>query len=146
MTDLKSLASKFWNDQTGFVISAELVLISTLLVLGLIVGLTSVQTAVVGELGDVGTAIGSLNQSYQYHGFVKTNRITGGDVSAFTAGSAFHDLRDLCDNNSQAMSCALSAGTVKPLPEAEAPHDHHSEKHHAKKKDKGKSRKNDRAE
>jgi len=35
------------NDEAGFVVSAELVLIATLLVIGLIVGLSEVQHSVV---------------------------------------------------------------------------------------------------
>ncbi|QDT57491.1 hypothetical protein Pan44_55600 [Caulifigura coniformis] len=57
------------RDERGFVITAELVLISTVLVLGLVAALSAVKAAVAGELGDVANAIGSLNQSYYTHGF-----------------------------------------------------------------------------
>ena len=64
----------FWNDESGFIVSAELVLVATIVVIGLLVGLVEVQWGVVGELNDVGDAIGSLNQSFQFCGFsvVKT--------------------------------------------------------------------------
>ncbi len=116
MSRAKSLVLCFWNDQSGFVLTAELVLISTLLVLGLIVGLTSVQSAVVGELSDVGAAIGSLNQSYYYNGFVSRKAFHDCGVKAFTAGSAYQDLRDECDADlaGASMSCAGS----DPMPEA----------------------------
>ena len=42
------------NDEAGFIVSAELVLIATILVIGLIVGLSSIQHAIVQELNDVG--------------------------------------------------------------------------------------------
>jgi hypothetical protein len=119
MSRAKSLVLCFWNDQTGFIISAELVLISTLLVLGLIVGLTSVQSAVVGELNDVGAAIGSLNQSYSYNGFVSRKSFGECGIKAFTAGSAFQDLRDECD--AELAGQALNCGTTDPLPEAANP-------------------------
>jgi hypothetical protein len=117
----------FWKDQTGFVLTAELVLISTLLVLGLIVGLTAVQSAVVGELNDVGAAIGSLNQSYYYNGFLSQKGCHGlgfragygGGVRAFTSGSAFQDHRDECD--ADVAGQALSCGTTAPLPESANP-------------------------
>ena len=38
---------KLWNDEAGFVVSAELVLIATILVLGMIVGLSEVQHGLV---------------------------------------------------------------------------------------------------
>jgi len=57
------------RDERGFVISAELVLISTVLVLGLAVALSAVKTALAGELSDVAGAIGKANQTYYTHGF-----------------------------------------------------------------------------
>jgi hypothetical protein len=57
------------RDERGFVISAELVLISTVLVLGLAVALSAVKTALAGELSDVAGAIGKVNQTYYTHGF-----------------------------------------------------------------------------
>ena len=55
---------KIWNDERGFVNSAELILIATLAVLGLIVGLATFRDAVTQELADTGAAIGNVNQSY----------------------------------------------------------------------------------
>lgn len=63
------LTKQFWHDQAGFVISAELVLISTVLVIGLVTGLTCLRNAVNDELSDVACAITSLDQSYCYTGF-----------------------------------------------------------------------------
>ena len=122
MSRTKALLRQFWHDQSGFVLTAELVLISTLLVLGLIVGLTEVQTAVVGELADVGTAIGSLNQSYSYRGMISQSTFFDCGVKAYTAGSAFNDLRDECDID-LAMSCAFSLGSTSPMPESHIDHE-----------------------
>lgn len=141
MSRAKSLVLCFWTDQTGFIISAELVLISTILVLGLIVGLTSVQSAVVSELNDVGAAIGSLNQSYSYNGFASRKAFYGSGIcacglKAFTAGSAFQDLRDECDADMAGQ--ALVCGT-DPLPEAANPslkHKHEGDKDQPKRSDK----------
>jgi len=90
------------NDEAGFIISAELVLVATILVIGLIVGLSEVQHAVVQELNDVGDAIGNLNQSYYFSGFSKRDF---GVLHAFTRGSAFADQRDDCDNNQCDIAC-----------------------------------------
>ncbi len=72
----------FWNDESGFVISAELILVATILVLGLIVGLSSLQTALVYELNNLAWAFGSLNQSYFVPGFF-------GCKGTFKYGSSF---------------------------------------------------------
>ena len=79
-----------FNDENGFVVSAELILVSTIVVLGLIVGLTEVRQAVSEELEDVASAIGAMNQSYSYSG-LKTSK------SCFS-GSRFFDDRDFCDS------------------------------------------------
>ncbi|MCA8998743.1 MAG: hypothetical protein KDA80_17215 [Planctomycetaceae bacterium] len=85
-------------DEAGFVVSAELVLIATIVVIGLIVGLSEVQHAVVSELNDVANSVGSLNQGYMYTGF-SSHKQDGRLKSAFS-GSSFHDGVDACDNNS----------------------------------------------
>lgn len=92
-----------WNDDAGFIISAELVLVATLLVIGLIVGLSEVQHAVVSELNDVADAIGELNQSYSFSGFNKCD--LGNRIHAVTYGSDFEDQRDDCDNNQCDIAC-----------------------------------------
>ncbi|MCA9076086.1 MAG: hypothetical protein KDA93_13745 [Planctomycetaceae bacterium] len=92
------------HDESGFIVSAELVLVATLLVIGMIVGLSEVQHAVVQELNDVGDAIGNLNQSYCFSGFSKKAQF-GGGVKAYTRGSIFTDSRDECDNNQCDLDC-----------------------------------------
>lgn len=96
---------KLYADEVGFIISAELILIATLLVIGLIVGLSEIQHAVVSELNDVGDAIGNLNQSYFFSGFSKAKQNNGGGFSAYTRGSAFADEIDECDMNQCDIDC-----------------------------------------
>jgi hypothetical protein len=91
------------RDEAGFIISAELVLVATLLVIGLVVGLSEIQYAVAQELNDVADAIGALNQSYCFSGF-SACKSNGGLKSAF-AGSAFSDSVDECDNNQCQIAC-----------------------------------------
>ena len=64
LTTLRQLA----QDDAGFIVSAELVLISTIAVLGLIVGLSEVALNINNELEDVGSAFASIKQSYSYEG------------------------------------------------------------------------------
>lgn len=84
-----TLFAALLNDEAGFIVSAELVLVATIGVIGLIVGLTEVAWGVNQELEDVGAAVGAINQSYAYQG-------TAG-CKAIVAGSKFGDAYDDCD-------------------------------------------------
>jgi len=78
--------------QAGFVVTVELLLITTILGLGLITGFVKVRDQVISELNDSGAAIGAINQSYQVVG---TQWITaGGDNPATVSGFAFNDSID----------------------------------------------------
>jgi Flp pilus assembly pilin Flp len=77
------------NDEAGFVVSAELVLIATICVLGLIVGLSEVALNINNELEDVGSAFTCLSQSYNADG-------TCGH-KGWTAGGGYRDEAEFCD-------------------------------------------------
>jgi len=79
-----------WCDDRAFVVSTELVLIATILVIGMVVGLTTARDQVVQELADVAAAASRAEQAFSFSG------ITGHSASA--AGSAFDDTVDFCDN------------------------------------------------
>lgn len=96
------MLTRLLQDDRGFIVSAELVLVATLLVIGLIVGLSEIQHAVVAELNDVGDAIGSVNQSYRFTGFSK---MKNGGTSSYTRGSRFVDTMDECDNDQCMLDC-----------------------------------------
>ncbi|MBI1246468.1 hypothetical protein GC197_01330 [bacterium] len=55
---------KLWHDEGGFVNSTELIFLTTIAILGLIVGFTAMRDSVVQELGDSAAAVGQFNQSY----------------------------------------------------------------------------------
>ena len=103
----------FWKDESGFLVSSELILIFTVMVLGLIVGMVEVQFAVIGELNDVSDALGSLNMSYSTSGFTAVKGISSGGQTfkAQTFGSVFHDTTDICDANQCTLGCDV------PVPE-----------------------------
>ena len=86
---------KFINDEAGFVVSAELMLIITMSFCCAAVGWAAVRDALVNELNDVSHAIGSVSQSYNYTGFQK-NKDTG-KPHASCSGSGFNDDADECD-------------------------------------------------
>ena len=87
-----------WNDEAGVILSAEIVLIGTILVLGMIVGLVELQCAVVAELSDLSSAIGNLDQSYQISGFASYKQ--NGNTKGRTNGAAYSDQADTCDCDS----------------------------------------------
>jgi hypothetical protein len=84
-----------WNDESGVILSAEIVLIGTILVLGMIVGLVELQCSIVAELSDLSSAFGNLDQSYQISGFGSSKG--GGQFKARTYGSRYTDRADTCD-------------------------------------------------
>ena len=80
-----SLLRAFWQDERGVVYSMDLILISTILLLGTIAGLVCLRNQVLQELTDVANAVGSLDQSYSY----TSRTISSGTVSAFVAGASY---------------------------------------------------------
>lgn len=88
--NMRSAVLEFWSDESGFLVSAELVIIATILVLGMIVGLSSVQTAMVFQLNSLGRAFGSLNQSYFIPSFFgcKGTRTAGSFFNQFNSFNA----------------------------------------------------------
>ncbi len=66
------------RDERGFIVSIELVLIATIVVIGLIAGLTALRDAIVSELADVASAVQDLNQSYTYSGAASNAAVTAG--------------------------------------------------------------------
>ena len=79
------------NDENGCVVSAELVLVGTICVLGMIVGLTELSYGVNEELEDLGSAIGGINQTYYF-------TLASGKKGE-VVGSTNLDFQDECDNS-----------------------------------------------
>jgi hypothetical protein len=72
---------QFWNDESGFVLTAEAVLLGTVGVVGATVGLSAMAQTMNDELSEVAMSFRSLNQSYcipEQHG-----------CHAWTAGSFY---------------------------------------------------------
>lgn len=92
------MLNRFITDENGFIVTAEIVLIFTLVFCAVAVGIAVVRDALVHELGDVAEAIGALNQSYNYSA-ISAPLNDGGDVPfhATCAGSGFNDREDACD-------------------------------------------------
>jgi len=67
-----------WRDEAGAILSAELVLLGTLGVVGATVGVKMAATAVNDEMKDLAGAFRSLDQSYCYEGFCTPHARTAG--------------------------------------------------------------------
>ncbi len=91
-TDSEDKMKTFWNDQTGFAFTTEMIVVLTLVIVGVIVAFTALREAIVTEMADAGASLSRLNQSYVING------LTGHSGSC--AGSFFTDLDDYCDSRS----------------------------------------------
>ena len=96
---LSITASRLWNDEAASVHSAELVLIMTLLIIGMLVGMKSMRDSAVTEFADLGQALSNLNQSYSYSGLTLEFVVGGTTAFIVTTGSQFVDTLDYCDTS-----------------------------------------------
>jgi hypothetical protein len=79
----------FWEDDSGAILTLEIVLIATVVLLGVLTGLAALRDGIITELADLGGSISDLDQSYVIHGAVSH--------SSATAGTDFNDLNDFGD-------------------------------------------------
>lgn len=86
---------KLFNDEAGFVVSAELVLVLTIAVLGMVVGLTAVRDSISQELVDLSTAFGAIDQTFNVVGISKAK--LAGKAHAAVTGFGYNDNADDCD-------------------------------------------------
>jgi hypothetical protein len=84
---------RLWRDECGFVLTTEMTMVASVLVLGLTAGLVTVRDQMVQELADTAMAISSLNQSYSFSAVTACN--------ASTAGMQFMDENDFGEENEQ---------------------------------------------
>ena len=89
---MKTLQS-LWRDEQGFILSTEMTMVASVLVLGLMAGAVTVRDQLVQEMADVSMAISNYNQSYSFSGITA--------CSASTAGMQFRDDNDFCDEDEQ---------------------------------------------
>lgn len=100
-----------WHDERGAVLSAEVVTVGTVAVLGAVAGLSAAANAVDGEMKDFAYAIRSLDQSYEING----HRSCG----AWTAGSCY--IQRPVQESIQALCAEPSNPGEVVTPEAQSP-------------------------
>src|SRR5436190_8057505 len=88
---MSTVLYRLWSEDEGFIVSTELILIGSILVLGLVAGLASLAGLVSSELGDLGAAISVINQSYSYAGVSGLHGLSGGTVWLDTSNDTGHD-------------------------------------------------------
>ena len=101
--NMLNLLKALRQDENGVILSAEIVIIGSLLVVGLITGLTCLQQSVNGELKDLAGALGSLDQSYAYSAHRKQG--FGDQCCAWTAGSSYSNCEKKADNCTDIIGC-----------------------------------------
>ena len=114
---LRNTLCRLWNEETGAIISAEIVLIMTILVIGVLVGLKSLRDSVVTELADIAQALANLDQSFSFSGVL--------GHAAFTGGGFFFDHLDFCDSTDTMHvmnNCNSKCVIVCSTPGGETPH------------------------
>jgi len=107
-----SIFKRFWNDECGATLSVELILITTLVVVGMIVGLTTLRDSIVQEFGDTAIGVSVLNQGYSMSTQIAgnqdmalsdtaTSQYAGGDVEVVVQvfDSNYTDNNDFCDHD-----------------------------------------------
>lgn len=109
--DIKKLAGNVTPRRLrGFALTSELVLVSTITVLGVTAGLVALRDATMAELHDLSEAVGALNQSYAYQGidFLGTDATLGS-----VAGSIFLDDVDSAAGDRVGWSFTAVSGTYQ---------------------------------
>ena len=91
--------------EAGFIVSAELVLIATILVIGLIVGMVAIRDSMTAEMKDVAEAMGALDQSYTFNG------IQDPVLNSQVAGTAWSDSIDFAAGDTGLIVYSIAPNT-----------------------------------
>ncbi len=94
---------QFLRDESGLVITAELIMIITIAVISLTAGWGAVASMLAEELEDVANSVGSLDQSYNYRGISAPGH-------ASCSGSGFNDSANLINVSTSSNFNASVAG------------------------------------
>ena len=75
---MRKMLAQLWADDSGALIASEWLFVATILVIGTIVGLANVRTAVNVELSEYANALLALSQGYTLNGQVGCGATTDG--------------------------------------------------------------------
>jgi hypothetical protein len=99
---------RLWTEEDGYILSTELVLVGSLLVVGVIGGMTTMRDSLVGEMSDLSSSVSSLDQSFSVVGIVEGRDNLGRNDLAYAA-SNFNGFGEY-DGNGRVLS--YSAGSA----------------------------------
>jgi hypothetical protein len=88
---------KLFNDEAGFVVSAELALIVTLIFTAVAVGVAVARDALVTEYNDISEMIGVMDQSWNVQGQSVSDGGLGAKGHGSNKGMGYNDEQDICD-------------------------------------------------
>jgi Flp pilus assembly pilin Flp len=77
---------QLWRDDEGALIATEYLFVATILVIGLVVGLTNLRTAINAELTELANAILALSQGYSVNGSASAGGSVDGSMAIDTPG------------------------------------------------------------
>jgi hypothetical protein len=90
LSSMFSILKTLWKDDSGVILTMEIILIATVILLGVLAGLATLRDGIITEMADIGGSLSNLDQSYVLHGAVSH--------SSATAGTVFNDLNDFGDD------------------------------------------------
>jgi Flp pilus assembly pilin Flp len=80
---MKNMLNRLWSDDQGALIAMEFLFVATILVIGIIVGLSAVRSAVNAELTALGNAILALSPGFTISGQSGCCASTDGSAAIF---------------------------------------------------------------
>jgi hypothetical protein len=83
---MTKLMLKLWEDDRGAIIALEFLFLATILVIGIVVGLTSVRDSINVELAELGNALLALSQGFIISGQTGCCSATDGSQAIDTPG------------------------------------------------------------
>lgn len=101
------VAKSLWSDESGMHSPEAMIIMTTIIVIGSIVGLTTLRDHIGQQFGDLAVALDSLDQSFEYY-FAHDNNGDGDfdDDNEFEFDGRFvDDSPTLVDNVGQAPAC-----------------------------------------
>src|SRR5436190_18332420 len=81
------LIRQLWRDDCGALISSEFLFVATILVIGVIIGLTNVRAALNAELSELANAFLALSQGYTISGQSGSGASVDGSETLDTPGA-----------------------------------------------------------
>jgi hypothetical protein len=77
-----TMLKRLWSDESGAILSAELLLLMVILVIGLTVGMVALRDAIVAQFGELALSIAQVDTGYGWAGISYAQSLDGGIVDS----------------------------------------------------------------